>query len=110
MPSCASCISSSIVISNCCGFGVCVAAEAAIILGPLVGGGGGPLVDAPIVCDGGRDGIRPWPPPLNLGGPLDGGGPGGGWFEKSLESCPSGLIALFRRCFLLGRLQGLPLS
>ena len=59
--------------------GVCVADEAAIILGPLLGGGGGPLLDA-AVCSGAFDGGRPCPPlpiTLNRGIPPEGGGPGG---------------------------------
>ncbi len=57
--------------------------------------GGGPLIEAFIVCIRSRPGVRPWgPPPRNLGGPPEGGGPGGGWFEKSFGAWVSGLSAL----------------
>ena len=38
---------------------VCIAAEAAIIFGLMLGGGGSPELEAPIACVGGRPGIRP---------------------------------------------------
>ncbi len=76
---CASCTTSSIVKSNCSALGVCLADHAAIILGPLLGGGGGPLLDDATVCEGAFDGGRPCSPLpliLNRGIPLDGGSPG----------------------------------
>ncbi len=45
VPSWASCISSFTVKSNCSGFDAGAAAADAMILAPLLGGGGGPLLD-----------------------------------------------------------------
>ena len=72
-------MSSSIVKSNCSALGACVAADAAIIFGPLLSGGGGPLLDA-AVCAGAFDGGRPCPHlllTLSRVGPPPGGCPGG---------------------------------
>ncbi len=44
---------------HCSCFDVCVAAEAAFILGPSLAGGGRPKLEAPTVCTGGRPGFRP---------------------------------------------------
>ncbi len=78
------------------GFGVCVADGSAITLGPLLGGGGGPLLDA-AVCVGAFAGGRPFPllpTALILGLPLDGGGLGGR-FVKLCDSCLHGLSAIY---------------
>ncbi len=70
------------------GFGVCVDDEsamifdheAAIILRPILGRGGGPLLEAATVCDGGHDGSLPAPPLphiLSRRSPPPGGDPEG---------------------------------
>jgi hypothetical protein len=97
------------VKSYCCGIDVCVAADAAIILGLTLGGGSGPLLEAPIVCIGGRPGIRPYePPPRYLGGPPEGGGPGGGWFENHAELGCLVSLPFLLQCFRLRHFQLLP--
>ena len=69
-------MSSSTVNTNCSGIGVCVADEAAMILAPFEGGGGGPVLDG-AVCNGACGGCPCPPLMLNRGIPPEGGGAGG---------------------------------
>ena len=96
VPSNASCMSSPTDMSNCSGLCVCVAAEAAMILAPLLGGGGGAPLDDDTDNAGLFGGMRPRPPLLlclNRGMAPEGGSSGGG-LEKLCASWLSGLNAV----------------